>query len=90
MVETAVIKSSSMSKLTGNGNVNTEPVDATAGVDDHYNPSVRILHIPKQTNGSCGFHLSRSKWDPYPWVSIGGCLLLLRCINEFLEKQIKF
>nr|XP_029722762.1 uncharacterized protein LOC109397270 [Aedes albopictus] len=69
MVETAVIKSSSMSKLTGNGNVNTEPVDVTAGADDHYNPSVRILHIPKQTNGSCGFHLSRSKWDPYPWVS---------------------
>lgn len=31
--------------------------------------SVRMLHIPKLPNGSCGFHLSRSKWDPYPWVS---------------------
>uniref|UniRef100_A0A182PUE3 PDZ domain-containing protein n=1 Tax=Anopheles epiroticus TaxID=199890 RepID=A0A182PUE3_9DIPT len=37
--------------------------------EDHYDPSVRILHIPKQTDGSCGFHLTRSKWDPYPWVS---------------------
>ncbi|GAB0098996.1 uncharacterized protein DMENIID0001_148130 [Sergentomyia squamirostris] len=37
--------------------------------DDHYQPSVRMLHIPKCENGSCGFHLSRSKWDPYPWVS---------------------
>uniref|UniRef100_A0A182NGB3 PDZ domain-containing protein n=1 Tax=Anopheles dirus TaxID=7168 RepID=A0A182NGB3_9DIPT len=40
-----------------------------AGTEDHYDPSVRILHIPKQTDGSCGFHLTRSKWDPYPWVS---------------------
>ncbi|XP_053673809.1 uncharacterized protein LOC128724066 [Anopheles nili] len=37
--------------------------------EDHYDPSVRILHIPKKTDGSCGFHLTRSKWDPYPWVS---------------------
>lgn len=37
--------------------------------DDHYNPSVRMVHVPKLENGSCGFNLSRSKWDPYPWVS---------------------
>ncbi|XP_037028688.1 uncharacterized protein LOC119068928 [Bradysia coprophila] len=36
---------------------------------DHYNPSVRELNIPKLPNGACGFDLSRSKWDPYPWVS---------------------
>lgn len=37
---------------------------------DHYNPSVRLLKIDKSTNGACGFHLTRSKWDPYPWVRI--------------------
>lgn len=37
---------------------------------DHYNPTVREVNIPKLANGSCGFDLSRSKWDPYPWVSI--------------------
>lgn len=36
---------------------------------DHYSPSVRLLNIPKLQNGACGFNLSRSKWDPYPWVS---------------------
>lgn len=35
---------------------------------DHYNPTVREVNIPKLANGSCGFDLSRSKWDPYPWV----------------------
>ncbi|XP_059621152.1 uncharacterized protein LOC132264841 [Phlebotomus argentipes] len=48
----------------------TAPQSAPApSPDDHYQPSVRMLHIPKWPNGSCGFHLSRSKWDPYPWVS---------------------
>lgn len=37
--------------------------------DDHYSPSVRLLDIPKLQNGACGFNLSRSKWDPYPWAS---------------------
>ncbi|XP_023309876.1 uncharacterized protein LOC108916208 [Anoplophora glabripennis] len=37
-------------------------------VEDHYNPSVRLVEIER--NGStCGFHLTRGKWDPYPWVS---------------------
>lgn len=35
----------------------------------HYNPSVRLSTIPKLTDGSCGIHLSKSKWDPYPYVS---------------------
>lgn len=39
------------------------------GTNDHYNPTVRLLNIPKLNDGSCGFDLSRSKWDPYPWVS---------------------
>lgn len=37
--------------------------------DDHFNPSVRIVIVPKLPDNSCGFHLSRSKWDPYPYVS---------------------
>lgn len=36
--------------------------------DDHYNPSVRLLEIERRSS-SLGFHLTRSKWDPYPWVS---------------------
>ena len=38
-------------------------------VEDHLNPAVRLLQISKTETGSCGFDLSRSKWDPYPWVS---------------------
>ncbi|XP_075146193.1 uncharacterized protein LOC142220753 isoform X2 [Haematobia irritans] len=41
--------------------------------DDHYESSVRLLHIDKTPNGSCGFHLTRTKWDPYPWVSGVDC-----------------
>lgn len=37
---------------------------------DHFNPTVREVTIPKLANGACGFDLSRSKWDPYPWVRI--------------------
>ena len=38
---------------------------------DHYSPSVRIVNIskPSETVGGFGFLLSRSKWDPYPYVS---------------------
>lgn len=39
-------------------------------VDDHYNPTIRSLDVEKNGSASsCGFHLTRSKWDPYPWVS---------------------
>ncbi|KAM7363310.1 uncharacterized protein ACRADG_000264 isoform 1-T4 [Cochliomyia hominivorax] len=37
--------------------------------DDHYESSVRFIKINKSPNGACGFHLTRTKWDPYPWVS---------------------
>ncbi|XP_065366325.1 uncharacterized protein LOC135959177 [Calliphora vicina] len=37
--------------------------------NDHYESSVRFVEIDKSPNGACGFHLTRSKWDPYPWVS---------------------
>ncbi|XP_055677810.1 uncharacterized protein LOC129786669 isoform X1 [Lutzomyia longipalpis] len=47
----------------------TPKAPAGSSTEDHYQPSVRMLDIPKCPNGSCGFHLSRSKWDPYPWVS---------------------
>lgn len=50
------------------GETTTVIISTNGSVDDHYNPSVRVLSIPKLENGSCGFHLSRSKWDPYPWV----------------------
>lgn len=65
MVETTV-------EIVVNGEKMVDPEEPTGivstNVDDHYHPSVRMLHIPKLENGSCGFHLSRSKWDPYPWV----------------------
>jgi hypothetical protein len=38
---------------------------------DHYSPSVRVVHVskPVDTTSGFGFHLSRSKWDPYPYIS---------------------
>ncbi|XP_050321021.1 uncharacterized protein LOC126753541 isoform X1 [Bactrocera neohumeralis] len=51
---------------------NEEDPAAVFDSDDiyaHYAPSVRLLRIRKTITGSCGFHLTRTKWDPYPWVS---------------------
>ncbi|KAL0269888.1 UNVERIFIED_CONTAM: hypothetical protein PYX00_007473 [Menopon gallinae] len=31
-------------------------------------PQVRVCEIVR-SSGSCGFNLTKSKWDPYPWVS---------------------
>lgn len=37
---------------------------------DHYSPSVRVVNITKCLDISgFGFLLSRSKWDPYPYIS---------------------
>lgn len=31
---------------------------------------IRCVEIKRTSpDVSCGFHLSRSKWDPYPWIS---------------------
>ncbi|XP_075221448.1 uncharacterized protein LOC142324506 [Lycorma delicatula] len=39
-------------------------------VEEHQNPAVRVCEVLRGTEGgSCGFHLTRTKWDPYPWVS---------------------
>ncbi|XP_034245053.1 uncharacterized protein LOC117647425, partial [Thrips palmi] len=40
------------------------------GQDEHYAPAVRFCEIARPPSGNCGFHLSRTKWDPYPWVSV--------------------
>lgn len=37
--------------------------------EDHYAPTLRVLEIERRDATSCGFHLTRSKWDPYPWVN---------------------
>jgi hypothetical protein len=47
-------------------------VNSSVNETEHYCPSVRIVHVAKTENGACGFHLTRSKWDPYPWVSLSG------------------
>ncbi|XP_021926709.1 uncharacterized protein LOC110833173 isoform X2 [Zootermopsis nevadensis] len=47
--------------------VNT--MTSEAECDQHCSPSVRLCDIERPATGSCGFHLTRSKWDPYPWVS---------------------
>ncbi|XP_030746329.1 uncharacterized protein LOC115875092 isoform X1 [Sitophilus oryzae] len=36
--------------------------------DSLHQPSVRIVEFEKK-GPNCGFHLTRGKWDPYPWVS---------------------
>lgn len=40
-------------------------------INDHYSPSVRNVYVTKpiETSNGFGFHLSRSKWDPYPYIS---------------------
>lgn len=39
------------------------------GAEEHQNPAVRVCDVTKPVEGgSCGFHLTRTKWDPYPWV----------------------
>jgi len=42
---------------------------------NHVNPksveqsSTRTLRIDKNEIDAYGFHITRTKWDPYPWVS---------------------
>ncbi|EDW80590.2 uncharacterized protein Dwil_GK11484 [Drosophila willistoni] len=44
--------------------------DNDDGQDDGQSSSVRLLKIPRAAPSieSYGFQLTRSKWDPYPWV----------------------
>lgn len=72
---------------------------------DHYSPSVRVVNITKSLDVSgFGFLLSRSKWDPYPYISKidenspasssglreGDCVLEVRdCFNLNLSKEVK-
>jgi PDZ domain len=69
---------------------------------DHYSPSVRVVHVskPVDTTSSFGFHLSRSKWDPYPYISRvdkdsfasssglreGDCVLEVSSVNKSVIK----
>lgn len=39
------------------------------GSTEDYEPSLRQCVVSRPPSGSCGFHLSRTQWDPYPWVS---------------------
>lgn len=36
---------------------------------EHSKPSVRLCKVDRNESGSCGFHLTRTKWDPYPWIA---------------------
>lgn len=49
--------------------VNSQIIDGLAS--DHYSPSVRNVYVSKpiEVKSGFGFHLSRSKWDPYPYIS---------------------
>jgi hypothetical protein len=83
MVETIEVFSSlePESKLNDNFNVpvifvedRDEEVDGqiiTGLSHDHYSPSVRVVYVSKPADATSGFgfHLSRSKWDPYPYIS---------------------
>ncbi|KAK3923727.1 UPF0047 protein YjbQ [Frankliniella fusca] len=47
----------------------SEAVSVSEG--SHFSPAVRLCEVARPGgDGSCGFHLSRTKWDPYPWVSV--------------------
>uniref|UniRef100_A0A182NGB7 RING-type domain-containing protein n=1 Tax=Anopheles dirus TaxID=7168 RepID=A0A182NGB7_9DIPT len=43
-------------------------VHQTAGVRDNLK-QLRHCFVPADENGCLGLHLSRTPWDPYPWVS---------------------
>uniref|UniRef100_A0A1A9ZZR7 RING-type domain-containing protein n=1 Tax=Glossina pallidipes TaxID=7398 RepID=A0A1A9ZZR7_GLOPL len=60
--------SSTIPATTANDSEKPKEDDLTDS-EDHSESFVRLLKIPKTPNGSCGFHLTRTKWDPYPWVS---------------------
>ncbi|XP_055381367.1 probable serine/threonine-protein kinase cdc7 [Condylostylus longicornis] len=60
-------KNDEVNNSSGNHNDDLKSIN-----NDHYYPEIRVLNIKKDSknsDGSCGFNLSRSKWDPYPWVS---------------------
>ncbi|XP_075222939.1 uncharacterized protein LOC142325279 [Lycorma delicatula] len=44
-------------------------MDNKVSSEDDYQPSLRVCTVTRPLEGSCGFHLSRTTWDPYPWVS---------------------
>ncbi|XP_067618737.1 uncharacterized protein [Eurosta solidaginis] len=57
-------------EMQPDGKSETKPnVLETDGIYKHYAPSLRLLRIRKTVTGSCGFNLTRTKWDPYPWVN---------------------
>lgn len=55
-----------------NWDFSNEPFREQDNDDDHYESSLRFIAIDKSPNGACGFHLTRTKWDPYPWVQYFG------------------
>lgn len=79
MVET--VKAESKERLSENFNVPVIFVEdrddevngqiITVMDGDHYSPSVRSVYVakPSDSTSGFGFHLSRSKWDPYPYIS---------------------
>lgn len=86
MVETVL--ESNGETVTNSSVSSRETKNQQNGNSDHYNPSVRELNIPKLPSGSCGFHLSRSKWDPYPWVSEHGELIkqIKRTVGKYRKE----
>lgn len=68
MIEPIVVVTAEVNGISEKAICGTIGQNRPAENSDHYNPSVREVNIPKLANGSCGFDLSRSKWDPYPWV----------------------
>lgn len=57
--------------VENNGDQVTDMSTTNQRASDHYAPSVRVVYVNKHGDGNngFGFHLSRSKWDPYPYVS---------------------
>lgn len=62
LIPDIVIESSYISE-NANDETNQQSVN-------HEIPMVQLLDIQREQGAACGFHLTRSKWDPYPWVHI--------------------
>lgn len=93
-VNTIMVLETTSSSIV-NSDKNSKPVinqneDGNNTPHDHYNPSVREINIPKLSNGSCGFHLSRSKWDPYPWVMFHKILFYNACDNSCIIQTYRY
>lgn len=78
-LQRSLLSSGFVTEAAGVGIIMTAPTDQETEVFVNSSPRERVV-LPSfvddddkdggsdKERKSCGFHLTRSKWDPYPWV----------------------